>query len=139
MYKTLPKTLRSGVSNSLDNLSNLITIPNNILQGDFKEAGVNTSRFIVNTTIGVLGIFDVAHQIGLKEYRKEDYGQTLAKHGVGPGCFIVLPVLGPSTTRDTIASIANFAGGDAWYNVTCLLYTSPSPRDLSTSRMPSSA
>ena len=118
MYKTLPKTLRSGVSNSLDNLSNLITIPNNILQGDFKEAGVNTSRFIVNTTIGVLGIFDVAHQIGLKEYRKEDYGQTLAKHGVGPGCFIVLPVLGPTTARDTIASITNFTGGDAWYNVT---------------------
>ena len=65
-----------------------------------------------------MGIFDVAHQMGLKEYRKEDYGQTLAKHGVGPGCFIVLPVLGPSTARDTIASIANFTGGDAWYNVT---------------------
>ena len=118
VYRTLPKPLRKGVSNSLDNLSNLVTIPNNILQGDFKEAGVNTGRFIVNTTIGVLGIFDVAHQLGLKEYRKEDYGQTLAKHGVGPGCFIVLPVLGPSTTRDTIASIANFTGGDAWYNVT---------------------
>ena len=118
VYRTLPKPLRNGVSNSLDNLSNLVTIPNNILQGDFKEAGVNTGRFIVNTTIGILGIFDVAHQLGLKEYRKEDYGQTLAKHGVGPGCFIVLPVLGPSTTRDTIASIANFTGGDAWYNVT---------------------
>ena len=52
------------------------------------------------------------------EYEKEDYGQSLAKSGVGPGCYIVLPVLGPSTARDTIASAANFLGGDAWYNVT---------------------
>ena len=118
VYKKLPSPLRTGVSNSLDNLSNLITIPNNILQGDFAKAGVNTGRFVLNTTVGILGIFDVAHQFGLKEYEKEDYGQSLAKHGVGPGCYIVLPVLGPSTARDTVASIANFTGGDAWYNVT---------------------
>ena len=118
VYKKLPSPLRTGVGNSLDNLSNLITIPNNILQGDFAEAGVNTGRFVLNTTVGILGIFDVAQQFGLDEYEKEDYGQSLAKHGVGPGCYIVLPVLGPSTARDTIASIANFTGGDAWYNVT---------------------
>ena len=118
VYRKLPKPIKNGVSNSLDNLSNLVTIPNNILQGDFQEAGINTGRFILNTTVGVLGIFDVAQQFGLKEYRKEDYGQTLAKHGVGPGCFIVLPVLGPSTSRDTIATFANIAGGDAWYNLT---------------------
>ena len=81
-YRKLPSPIRTGTSNALNNLSNLVTIPNNILQGDFKEAGVNTGRFIVNTTIGVLGIFDVAHQLGLKEYRKEDYGQTLATWGV---------------------------------------------------------
>ena len=118
VYKKLPSPLRTGVGNSLDNLSNLITIPNNILQGDFAEAGVNTGRFVLNTTVGILGIFDVAQQFGLDEYEKEDYGQSLAKHGIGPGCYIVLPVLGPSTARDTIASIANFTGGDAWYNVT---------------------
>ena len=118
VYKKLPSPLRAGVGNSLDNLSNLITIPNNVLQGDFAKAGVNTGRFILNTTVGILGIFDVAQQFGLEEYEKEDYGQSLAKHGVGPGCFIVLPVLGPSTARDTIASVANFTGGDAWYNVT---------------------
>ena len=118
VYRTLPSPIRSGVGNSLDNLSNLVTIPNNILQGDFKNAGVNTGRFVINTTVGILGIFDVADQLGLSEYVKEDYGQTLASHGVGPGCYIVLPVLGPSTARDTIASIANFSGGDAWYNVT---------------------
>ena len=118
VYKKLPSPVRSGVGNSLDNLSNLVTIPNNILQGDFEKAGVNTGRFIINSTLGLLGIFDVANQIGLIDHEKEDYGQTLAKHGVGPGCYIVLPILGPSTARDGIASIANFTGGDAWYNVT---------------------
>ena len=65
-----------------------------------------------------MGIIDVAQYLGFPEYQKEDYGQTLATLGVGPGCYIVLPVLGPSTIRDTTASIANFVGGDAWYNVT---------------------
>ena len=73
---------------------------------------------MVNSTIGILGLFDVAQHLGMDEYVKEDYGQSLAKHGVGPGCYIVLPVLGPSTARDTVASMGNFLGGDAWYNVT---------------------
>ncbi len=118
VYKTLPSPLKTGVSNSLDNLSNLVTIPNNILQGEIDKAGVNAGRFVLNSTLGILGIFDVAQKFGLAEYEKEDYGQTLAKYGAGPGCYIVLPVLGPSTARDTIASVANFTGGDAWYNVT---------------------
>ena len=118
VYKKLPSPIKSGVSNSLDNLSNLVTIPNNLLQGDLKAAGVNTGRFIINTTVGVLGLMDIAQHVGMIEYEKEDYGQSLAKAGVGPGCYIVLPVLGPSTARDTVASAANFLGGDAWYNVT---------------------
>lgn len=118
IYKKIPSPVRSGVSNTLDNLSNLVTIPNNILQGDFALAGVNTGRFLINSTVGVLGIFDVANALGITEYEKEDYGQSLAKIGVGPGCYVVLPVLGPSTARDTVASITNFVGGDAWYNVT---------------------
>ena len=117
-YRVLPSPVKTGVSNTLDNLSNLVTIPNNLLQGDFTEAGVNTGRFLINTTVGFLGIIDVASYMGLREYKKEDYGQSLAKAGVGPGCYIVLPVLGPSTARDTIASVGNFMGGDAWYNVT---------------------
>ena len=117
-YNVLPTPIRTGVGNSMDNLSNLVTIPNNILQGDLKKAGVNTGRLIINTTIGIFGIFDVAELMGLSEYEKEDYGQTLAKHGIGPGCYIVLPILGPSTTRDAISSVANFMGGDPWYNVT---------------------
>ena len=117
-YRTLPTPLKSGVSNSLDNLSNVVTIPNNILQGNFSLAGVNTGRFVINTTIGVLGLMDVATMLGFEEYEKEDYGQTLAIHGAGPGCYIVLPVIGPSTARDAVASVTNFVGGDAWYNVT---------------------
>ena len=118
VYRKLPSPAKKGVSNSLQNLSHLITIPNNLLQGDFKQAGVNTGRFLINTTIGVLGIFDVAQQLGLINYEVEDYGQSLAKMGVGPGCYVVLPVLGPSTARDTVASTLNFLGGDPWYNVT---------------------
>ena len=117
-YKKLPSPIKAGVGNSLDNLSNLVTIPNNILQGDLALAGLNTGRLLVNTTVGILGIFDVAQHLGMTEYEKEDYGQSLAKVGVGPGCYVVLPVIGPSTARDTIASLGNFMGGDAWYNIT---------------------
>ena len=118
VYRVLPSPVKTGVSNSLDNLSNVVTIPNNILQGEFSKAGINTGRFIINTTVGVLGLIDVATYLGFDEYEKEDYGQSLATHGIGPGCYIVLPVLGPSTARDTVASLTNFIGGDAWYNVT---------------------
>ena len=100
-YRVLPSPVRTGTGNALDNLSTLVTIPNNVLQGEFAKAGVNTGRFIVNTTVGVIGIFDVAEKIGFPEYEKEDYGQTLGVMGVGAGCYIVLPVLGPSTVRDT--------------------------------------
>ena len=118
VYRVLPSPVKTGVSNSLNNLSNVVTIPNNILQGEFKKAGINSGRFILNTTIGILGFVDVAQYLGFPEYEKEDYGQSLATMGVGPGCYIVLPVLGPSTVRDASASVVNFVGGDAWYNVT---------------------
>ena len=118
IYKKLPSPAKTGVSNSLENLSHLVTIPNNIIQGDIKQAGVNTGRFVVNTTIGILGLFDVAQYFGLANYEKEDYGQSLAKWGAGPGCYVVLPILGPSTARDTLGSAFNFLGGDPWYNVT---------------------
>ena len=117
-YLYLPSPVRTGAGNMLDNLTNVVTIPNNLLQGDFELAAKNTARFTVNTTVGILGIFDPASKIGLNDYDKEDYGQTLARWGVTEGCYIVLPVLGPSTARDTFASVASFYGGDAWYNVT---------------------
>ena len=118
-YRKLPMPIRKGTSNVLSNLSNLVTIPNNVLQGDLKAAGLNTARLSINTTIGIFGIFDVAQQMGLiKDYKKEDYGQTLGKWGVGEGCYLVLPILGPSTARDTIGTLTSFLGGDPWYNIT---------------------
>ena len=116
-YRKLPSPVRTGTNNALINLSSLITIPNNILQGELKIAAVNTGRFAINTTVGILGIFDVAQKMGFSEYEKEDYGQTFGSWGVGAGCYIVLPVLGPSTIRDTTGSFVNVLGGDPWYNV----------------------
>ena len=116
-YRKLPSPIKSGTSNALDNLSSLITIPNNFLQGDFKVAGINTARLVVNSTIGILGFIDVADKIGFPEYVKEDYGQTFGKWGMGPGCYLVLPVLGPSTIRDTVGSFVNVMGGDPYYNL----------------------
>jgi len=118
VYRMLPSPARTGVSNSLNNLSHLTTIPNNLIQGDYEMAGKNTGRFIINTTLGVLGLIDVAQHLGLEVNEKEDYGQSFASLGAEPGCYIVLPILGPSTARDTVASTLNFFGGDPWYNVT---------------------
>ena len=115
-YRKLPNPIQKGTSNAVKNLSTLITIPNNVLQGDVKTAVINTGRLVVNTTVGLLGVIDVANKMGFPKYIKEDYGQTLGAWGVGPGCYLVLPVLGPSTVRDTAGSFANVLGGDPWYN-----------------------
>ena len=117
-YRYLPKPIRSGTSNALSNLTNVVTVPNNILQGQIKEAGINALRFSINSTLGIAGIFDVASYYGLKKLDKEDYGQTIGTWGVEEGCYFVLPVLGPTTMRDAIGSVVNFSGGDAWFNIT---------------------
>jgi phospholipid-binding lipoprotein MlaA len=118
-YRKLPVPIRRGTGNVLDNLSTLMTIPNNLLQGEVKKAGQNTVRFAVNTTLGVLGIFDPASDLGFETLEKEDYGQTFGSWGIGEGCYLVLPILGPSTARDMIGLVGStVAGGDPWYNVT---------------------
>jgi phospholipid-binding lipoprotein MlaA len=117
-YRYIPSPIRTGTGNAVGNLSNLVTVPNNLLQGDIKQAGINTARFAINTTVGILGIFDAAAVLGFEKEEKEDYGQTLGSWGVGPGCYMVLPILGPSTVRDTVGTVATFVGGDPWYNVT---------------------
>ena len=118
-YRKLPIPIRRGTSNVVTNLSSLITVPNNLMQGEIKKAGENTLRFVVNTTLGILGIFDPASGLGFAELEKEDYGQTLAKWGVGEGCYLVLPVLGPTTARDAIGMFSGtMGGGDPWYNIT---------------------
>jgi phospholipid-binding lipoprotein MlaA len=116
-YRKLPSPIRSGTSNALENISSLLTIPNNILQGEFKKAGINTGRFVVNTTVGILGVIDVATKMNFPEYEREDYGQTFGAWGIGAGCYVVLPVLGPSTVRDTFGSFMNVLGGDPYYNL----------------------
>jgi len=118
-YRKLPVPIRHGTGNVLDNLSTLMTVPNNLLQGEMKKAGQNTLRFAVNTTLGILGIFDPASGLGFDASDKEDYGQTFGTWGIGEGCYLVLPILGPSTARDAIGTIGGtIAGGDPWYNVT---------------------
>ncbi len=117
-YRKLPSPIRVGTSNFLNNISNLVTIPNNILQGDLRAAGNNSIRLIVNTTIGIIGIFDPAGALGFEKLEKEDYGQTFGAMGIGEGCYLVLPVIGPSTVRDAVGSLISMTGGDAWYNVT---------------------
>ena len=82
-YRKLPDPIQRGTGNAVKNLSNLVTIPNNVLQGDLKTAIINTARLAVNTTIGLLGTIDVANKMGFPKYEKEDYGQTLGLWGVG--------------------------------------------------------
>ena len=112
-YRKLPSPIRTGTGNALNNLSNLITIPNNILQGDFGSAANNSARLLINTTLGIAGIFDPANSFGFEKREKEDFGQSLGVMGVGEGCYLVLPVLGPSTVRDTLGSLVAMNGGDA--------------------------
>ena len=115
-YRKLPDPIQRGTGNMVKNISTLVTIPNNILQGDLKTAFINTGRLVINTTVGILGTIDVANKMGFPKYEREDYGQTLGTWGVGPGCYLVLPVLGPSNLRDTAGSFINVMGGDPWYN-----------------------
>lgn len=100
-YKNVvPQPIRTGVSNFFNNFSYPLVILNDLLQGKFGQAFSDTGRFLVNTTVGILGIFDPATPLGLPAH-DEDFGQTLAVWGVGEGAYIVLPFFGPSTVRDT--------------------------------------
>lgn len=98
-----PAPVRRGVGNFLSNLRYPVTIINATLQGKFKQAGRDTGRFVVNSTAGLLGFIDVATPVGLEE-NNEDFGQTLGSYGIGPGWYLMLPFLGPSTNRDIIGA-----------------------------------
>ena len=78
----------------------------NVLQGNFTELGHSVGSFIVNTSVGIFGFLNPAEKIGLKPH-KEDVGQTLGSYGIGPGCYFVLPVLGPTTARDAVGLVAD--------------------------------
>ena len=106
-YRALPVPLRLGTSNALENLRSLLTLSNNLLQGDFQLAGNTAGRFAINSTVGILGFFDPAEKMGLEKKSREDFGQTLAVWGSNSGCYFVLPVLGPTTARDAIGLVGN--------------------------------
>jgi len=105
-YNKLPSPIKKGTSNFTSNISTLLSIPNNILQGDLKQLGHSVGSFAVNTTVGILGFLNPAEKIGLKPH-KEDVGQTLATYGIGEGCYFVLPILGPTTVRDSVGMLAD--------------------------------
>lgn len=100
--KVTPDVVENGVHNVFRNLGEVRNLTNNLLQLKMHDAGVDTARFFFNTTFGVLGIFDVATKMGLQR-NDEDFGQTLGSWGVKSGPYVVLPLLGPSTVRDTVS------------------------------------
>lgn len=106
-YKKLPTPIQSGIGNFLNNLKIPLVIVNQLLQGQGKNATESTGRFLINSTIGLFGLVDVAEKIGL-EQTQEDFGQTLATWGVGDGFYLVLPIFGPSNLRDTTGMILTY-------------------------------
>lgn len=106
-YRALPVPIRRATGNFTGNLRSLLTLSNNLLQGDFRKAGDTAGRFAINTTVGILGIFDPATKLGFEDHGKEDFGQTLGVWGTDSGCYFVLPILGPTTARDAVGLVGN--------------------------------
>lgn len=104
--KTLPRPVQTGISNFFENITYPVTMINDLLQGKPKAFVRDTTRFIVNTTFGIGGLFDPATQMGLAA-GDEDFGQTLGRWGVPAGPYLVLPILGPSTVRDVFGTAAD--------------------------------
>ena len=102
-----PQPIRNGVNNFFNNLRTPTILLNDILQGKPKRAQKTINRFLVNSTIGLLGFVDIATSLGFPKHQ-EDYGQTLAVWGVPAGPYIVLPLLGPSTLRDAVGKVPEF-------------------------------
>lgn len=116
-YEALaPLPVRSGVGNFFANLGDLWTAVNDALQGKGGDAASDLGRFLVNSTLGILGVFDIASELGLERH-DEDFGQTLGVWGVGRGAFVVLPVLGPRTVRDSLGLGVDWASLGAWTRV----------------------
>ena len=105
-YNKLPDPVKKGAGNFTSNLATLLTVPNHILQGQWREAGESTASFAINSTVGILGFGNPAAKMGLKN-QQEDVGQTLGAYGIGGGCYFVLPILGPTTIRDSVGMFAD--------------------------------
>ena len=102
--KVTPNFLEVGVTNFTDNIEDINIALNNLLQAKIKDGLSDILRFTINSTIGLAGFFDIASSMGFQKH-SEDFGQTLAVWGVSDGPYIVLPILGPSSLRDTLARI----------------------------------
>lgn len=113
----VPEGGRKSVDNFVNNLHSPITFINDILQGEISRAGTTLGRFVVNTTVGFLGFFDVGTKVGMP-YHSEDFGQTLAVWGLSDGPYIYVPLLGPSTLRDGTGFLVDSFATDplSWYN-----------------------
>ena len=105
-YNKLPEPIKNGTSNFTSNIATLLSIPNLLAQGSVKEAGDATASFLINSTVGIIGLANPAEKLGLVA-QKEDVGQTLGSYGFGPGCYFVLPILGPTTARDSLGMVAD--------------------------------
>lgn len=101
-----PDPVQTGIGNFFDNITYPVTIVNSFLQGKVSQGFSDTGRFLVNSTLGLLGFFDVATDLGLERHQ-EDFGQTFAKWGAPPGPYIVVPLFGPYTARSGIGQLAN--------------------------------
>ena len=102
----VPRGVRDTVRNFLRNLRTPVTLANDLLQGDLDRAEITFARFFINSTIGILGLFDIAAESGYP-YHDEDFGQTLGTYGAGEGFYLVLPVLGPSSLRDGVGRVVD--------------------------------
>ena len=105
-YNKLPDPVKNSTSNFTSNIGTLLSIPNNILQGNFQQLGHSVGSFVINTSVGILGFLNPAEKMGLNPH-KEDVGQTLGSYGIGTGCYFVLPILGPTTARDSLGLFAD--------------------------------
>ncbi len=105
----LPGFVRTGITNFFSNLEDVWITVNDLLQGKFLQGGGDFTRFLFNSTIGLLGVIDFASDIGLEKHN-EDFGQTLGRWGLGNGAYLVLPFLGPSTVRDGFGLLLDFKG-----------------------------
>ena len=109
--KVTPQFARTGVTNFFNNLEEIDTTINQVLQGEIKYAFNDAGRFLINTTIGLFGLIDIASKIGLERH-EEDFGQTLGVWGISSGPYIMLPFLGPSNPRDLLSRpISSFLSG----------------------------
>lgn len=110
----LPAFARTGISNFFSNLNDVIIALNNLLQGKFANGVSDVGRIVVNTTVGILGVFDVATEIGLEKHN-EDFGQTLGRWGLGSGPYLVIPLLGPSSFRDAVGLVGDWKSNPLTY------------------------